>query len=213
MSLCIECIMKNKQWSRDVVVEEIKHVFNSGGDLRHSFVSSKNPRLVSAAIRYFGSWGDAVNASGIDYSEICRLSQESRSAKVTKWSSELITDEIKKIALAGESLAATTVRGKYPSLFSAAVSPKYFNSWRNAVTSAGFDYDEILAKYSSGKSLPSSSRGMKTLIRRLRIIGSDIQNVPSDVARTRYKRLYERAEVHFGSWEKAVKAALQADQF
>ena len=140
-----EYAMVYQNWSRYKVIAEICRLSQEGQDLRHGEIAKKYKTLVSASVRYFGSWGKAVMASGIDYDEIRRKSKSIRSAKVTKWSCERIKGEIKMLAEKGESLDAAKTRSKHPALFSAAVSSRYFGSWREALTSLGVDYDLILS--------------------------------------------------------------------
>lgn len=203
--------MTVQHWSREAVTQEILRIQSEGGDLRHGEISARRQRLVSAAVRYFGSWGAAVFAAGINYNEIRRQSQDARSAKVTKWSREAITDNIRRISEAGEQLSASTVRSNHPALFSAAVSSRYYGSWRNALTSAGIDYDEILAQSRTSCTTPRDVRGMRTVIRRLHVLGRSAEQLSENEAQSRYPRLFEKASVRFGSWKAAVDAAFGPD--
>lgn len=200
--------MSTHRWSRDVVTQEIRRLHEEGADLRHSEVSQFQQRLVSAAIRYYGSWGSAVMAAGIDYITIRKQSQKARSAKVTKWSTESISREIRRLMDAGENLAAATVRKNHPALFSAAVSPRYYGSWRSAVTSQGIDYNTILSGSRSPSNRPRDARGMRTVLRRLAVLADDIRDMSADQVRTRYPRLFEKAETHFGTWQAATEAVV-----
>ena len=199
--------MSTRHWSRDVVVSEIKKLSEDDCDLRHSEVTEHHQKLVSAAVRYFGSWGAAVTAAGIDYTGIRRKSQDIRSAKVTKWSLDSIAEGIKRLIDSGECLAAATVRTNHPALFSAAVSPRYYGSWRNALTVQGLDYDSILTQNRVSSTAPRDARGMRTVVRRLRVLGKSVQPLPGNMAHAKYPKLYERAVAHFGSWEAALEEA------
>jgi len=199
--------MVTQRWSRDVVTRDIQRLAQDGQDLRHSEVTENHQKLVSAAVRYFGSWGAAVTAAGIDYSDIRRRSQDARSGKVTKWSLETISTGIKELIDSGECLAAATVRNNHPALFSAAVSPRYYGSWRAALTAQGLDYDSILTQNRSSSTAPRDARGMRTVVRRLRVLGKSVQPMPGSTAHNKYPKLYERAVAHFGSWEAAIEAA------
>ena len=200
--------MPNQSWSRDSIKHQILSLYSAGEDLRHGAVAANHQRLVSAAIRYFGSWGSAVTSAGIDYQKILQSSLSARAAKVTRWSRESIVAAIKKMAHDGSPLSASAVRDKHPALFSAAVSSRYYGSWRNAVTAAGFDYDAILAE-SRTSAVPSETRGMRTVLCRIRVIGRTARELSEDQARARYPRLCERAALLFGSWHSAVDAAFE----
>lgn len=203
--------MVSQHWSRDKVVREIRRLNEEGQDLRHGEVAGRHQKLVSASVRYFGSWGGAVSAAGIDYASIRRKSQSARSEKVTKWSRDRIAGEIKTLVDTGESLAAATARSNHPALFSAAVSPRYYGSWRDALTSLGVDYDSLLSS-GRGLSVPSGeTRRARTVIRRLRVLSRGPQRLGEDEAKLKYPRFYEQATAVFGTWEAAVAASLGSD--
>lgn len=200
--------MTSQRWSRDKVLGEIRRLNDEGLDLRHGVVAGKHQKLVSASVRYFGSWGAAVSAAGIDYAAIRRKSQSARSAKVTKWSRERIADEIQKLVDRGENLAAATARSNHPALFSAAVSPRYFGSWRDALTSLGVDYDSILSGSRSASAPTGEARRARTVIRRLRVLSQGSEPPTEDEAKTKYRKFYEQAVAVFGTWSAAVAASL-----
>lgn len=199
--------MVTEHWSREVVTKEIQRLSKECQDLRHNAIAGKNSRLVSAAIRYFGSWGAAVAAAGFDYSSIRRESQLARAAKITKWSHERINEEIRKLVESGECLAAATVRQNSPALFSAAVSPRYYGSWREALTANGIDYDAILDQSRASGSRVGEARGTRAIARKLRLMAGENEPLSGAEAQARYPRLYKRAVSRFGSWEAATKAA------
>lgn len=199
--------MVTERWSREVVAREIVRLSKESPDLRHNAVAGKNSRLVSAAIRYFGSWGAAVSAAGFDYASIRRDSQMARAAKITKWSQDRINEEIKRLIDSGECLAAATVRANCPALFSAAVSPRYYGSWRDALTANGVDYDAILDQSRATAPRVGEIRGTRAIARKLRLMAQGDEPLSSTEAQTRYPRLYKRAVSRFGSWEAATKAA------
>jgi hypothetical protein len=203
--------MVSQHWSRDRVVREIRRLREEGNDLRHSEVAGKHQKLVSASVRYFGSWGAAVSAAGIDYATIRRKSQTSRSEKVTKWSRDRIAGEIKQLVDTGESLAAATARSNHPALFSAAVSPRYFGSWRDALTSLGVDYDSLLSSNRGSSPPTGETRRTRTVIRRLRVLSRGPQPLSADEAKKKYPKFYEQAMAAFGNWEAAVEASLSSD--
>lgn len=199
--------MATERWNREIVIREIVRFSKETSDLSHNEIAGKNSRLVSAAIRYYGSWGAAVAAAGFDYAAIRRESQIARALKITKWSQERINEEIKTMIDSGECLAAATVRAKSPALFSAAVSPRYYGSWRDALTSNGVDYDAVLDQSRASTPSVGETRGTRSIARKLRLMGQGDEPLSGEVARTRYPRLYKRAVSRFGSWEAATKAA------
>jgi len=100
-------------------------------------------KLTSAAIRYFGSWRAAVEAAGIDYSQVAALGRQKRAQKITKWTQERILEEIRRLYEAGEDLSSAVVRRKYLPLYATARRKEHFGSWAKAVTAAGVDYSRV----------------------------------------------------------------------
>lgn len=199
--------MATESWSREVVTREIIRLSKETSDLRHNEIAAKNSKLVSAAIRYYGSWGAAVSAAGFDYATIRRDSQMARAAKITKWSHDRVNEEIQKLIQSGECLAASTVRSTCPALFSAAVSPRHHGSWREALTSNGVDYDAILDQSRASAPRVGEIRGTRAIARKVKLMGRGDEPLSGEEAQTRYPRLYKRAVGRFGSWEAATKAA------
>jgi len=127
--------------------------------------------------------------------------------KNIKWSKEKILNRIKKIDRAGEWLAPTAVLKKHPKLFNAAVRNKYFGSWRNALSEAGFNPDEVYQKF-------RNNRKNKKWTKK-RII-SEIQEYKTADLFTIYKtnkKLYSAAYRTFGNWENALKNAKRLKEY
>ena len=53
-------------WSKAKIIAMIIQRHRSGKPLDYASVRRNNPRLVSAAEAYFGTWGNALSAAGID---------------------------------------------------------------------------------------------------------------------------------------------------
>lgn len=71
---------KRTKWDEDLVIYEIRTRFRA----RQSIAASKVPgALYSAAERYYGSWGNAVEAAGFDYGRI-RLRRTTPSARSSR---------------------------------------------------------------------------------------------------------------------------------
>jgi len=165
-----------------------------------------NKKLISAAVRHFGSWRAALAAAGVNYREIREMAQRSRAEKVSKWSKELIVQRIKEMIAAGDSVAAASVRKSKPALFSAAVSDRYFGSWRAAVTAAGVDYDSVLAQ-SQSSARRVESRCRRSVLNKIRTLDRDLLYLPAETIAARYPHLFSLATKHFESWQQAVEQA------
>ena len=62
--------MAKAKWDADKVIKRILALDDLGQDLTCSNVKEIDSALVGAAISYFGNWGSALEAAGLDYAEI-----------------------------------------------------------------------------------------------------------------------------------------------
>ena len=125
--------------------------------LNSHYYATTYPDVYAAAERIFGSWGEAIEACGLDYSLI---------KKYKSWSKQAVLDEIRRLAKAGEPLFSQNAQLRHKPLYMAAI--KRFANWGKAIQAAGVDYKkirlrrnmtkadikkEILALFRSGESL------------------------------------------------------------
>ncbi|PEM64429.1 HNH endonuclease [Bacillus toyonensis] len=59
-----------QKWNKDKVISSIKTMHSNGAKLNGDSVQRNNTSLYSASRRMFGSWRNAIEESGINYSEI-----------------------------------------------------------------------------------------------------------------------------------------------
>ncbi|MCC6446178.1 MAG: hypothetical protein IT210_22340 [Armatimonadetes bacterium] len=194
--------MAQQKWSKERILEEIQYLNGLGKDLSHSRVQTTNPKLTSAAIRYFGSWKNAVEAAGVDYDTIREHSEEQRAQKVSKWSQERIVEEILSLRQTGEDLRASVIEKKYPALFSSA--SRYFGGWQEAIASARIDYVEVKE---SAKEIKQRNRLWSRLLilDRLSEMVLEGENLAPANIQAKYPALYQTAVTHFGSWAATLK--------
>ena len=120
-----------KKWD-DISI--INHIMSKHGrkPLNSSYYSRNNPAVYAAAERIFGSWQNAIEACGLDYSKI-------RKYKV--WTKETVIKEIKKRHKSGQSLNSKCAYKTNRPLYMAAV--KRYKNWGSAVIAAGIDYGKV----------------------------------------------------------------------
>ena len=119
-----EPVIKCRIRPREEILEDLKSIKNK----RCKYNQIHKPYLHSYAIRYFGSWKAAIEAAGFDYSTI---------VWGEKWTKDRVIQEIK--ALDNKSVSCVIKTNNKL----AQAAQKYWGSWENAITAAGFDYDEI----------------------------------------------------------------------
>jgi hypothetical protein len=131
-------IRRYKSWTRDRIVERIRELHNQGADLSWRNVClNTDPQLAAAATKksHFGSWREALEASGLDYDSIRRYQE---------WDDDRILDKVREYADAGKALNAKNVEQDDITLITAA--RRRFDSWHLALTAAGLDYKEIVRR-------------------------------------------------------------------
>jgi len=121
-----EAIRRKNFWSRGKIVEQVRALAAAGEPLNVSSAEVKHGGLVGAAAVYFGSWRNALETAGLDYSKIKRQKD---------WTKEEIVSEIKRMKAQALDLSTTiAVRRKYRNLHAAAV--RYYGSWAAAMKAA-----------------------------------------------------------------------------
>jgi len=63
-------IRRYQQWSKEVIIENIKDLHAAGTELNAKAVEQMDISLITAARRKFGSWDQALTAAGLDYKTI-----------------------------------------------------------------------------------------------------------------------------------------------
>jgi hypothetical protein len=120
-----------KKWDDTAIINHImsKH---KKKPLNSSYYSTNYPAVYAAAERIFGSWKNAIEACGLDYSTI-------RKYKI--WSKDIVINEIKKMYKSGQSLNSKYAYKTDRPLYMAAV--KRYKNWGSAVIAAGIDYGKV----------------------------------------------------------------------
>jgi len=199
--------MGKQLWTPDEVLSRIQSLHQDGHSLSSGDVAEISPRLVSAGCRYFGSWGRAVEAAGIDYSSFVQLARREAYEKRAKWSKERIIERIRAMADKNEPLNTAMVSLKYADLYSAACSPRYFNGWANAVKAAGIAAGPTKPGQRTKLGADLAKWKAELLLERIaQIAGQDLK-VDERVIQSLVPALYEATVRRFGSWEGAVHAS------
>ena len=130
-------VSKHEYWSKERIRQRIRELHAAGESLSHEEAKRNHGALVSAASspRYFGSWGAAIKAAGLDYDEI---------RKINRWTKDNILKTIRRLHKEGQSVNNSNMRKLgYRGMMEAATREENFGSWAAAVEAAGLKYDEI----------------------------------------------------------------------
>ncbi|MDO8588509.1 MAG: hypothetical protein Q7T82_15895 [Armatimonadota bacterium] len=194
--------MSKQVWTQTLIIDIIRELSERRKSLSHGSMADTNPRLVYAAGRYFGSWGAALAAAGVDLAQIRSMSKASRAEKITKWSVESIVDQLRELASRGERMTGLSMRLKYPSLYYAAVSERYFGSWSAAIKAAGVEPNRTRISTSA-----TDAWHGKLLLDRILELKRQYGDLPDELARNLCPEILEAAERRFGDWNRAVELA------
>lgn len=181
--------MTREKWSKEKILSQINELHTNNFPLNAISIMEKDIKLYGAARTHFGSWKNAIEAAGLNYAEI------NHKLKEVTWSKELIASEIQKIASEGGDLRSDSVQKNYTKLHSAA--QRYFDSWKDAIEYAGFNYSSI-------KKIKWNNESVIMNILDLYNAGKDISS--SAMQKTEMP-LFQAGCRLFGSWANAVNAS------
>jgi len=177
----------NEVWSKDLIITTIQERVAKGLPINLGAVQADDHVLYSAAIRYFGTWSAAVEASGFSYDDV-RLNEV--------WSNDLVVAAIQERVARGLPINSGTVQADDRALYGAA--HKYIGTWSAAVEASGFSYDEVRLNQKWSKDL------MITAIQERVAKGLPIN---ATYVNDNNSALYRAARRYFGTWKAAVEAA------
>ncbi|MDZ4816823.1 MAG: hypothetical protein SGI71_11215 [Verrucomicrobiota bacterium] len=177
-------------WTKDEVIKEIQRRGGENQPLYSHHMRKNCPELLTAGMRYYGSWKEAVQAAGIEYDNI---------RKYKNWTNESIIKSIQELNAQGVDLSfRAIVLSKHAPLVYAAIRPKRFGSWRAALLGAGLAPQEIY-RYRSW-----DDESILTEIQRLNAMGADLSSKKMDETAN---SLISTARRRFGNWSEALARA------
>jgi hypothetical protein len=179
-------------WTKEKIVKRIKALYKRGEDLSYNRMARHQQGLLAAANYHFGSWGEAVDAAGLDYAGQVR--------KIPKWSKERIIAAIQDAHKRGDDLSWTSVTRtkRYSALAYAAIRESQFGSWDAALEAAGVPPTRV-RRYEAWDS--------EKIVRRIRDRARQRQPLNSKAMQDEDSKLFNAALNYFGGWDKALEAA------
>ena len=186
--------MFKKIWTPEMIRDIILST-NGKEPLNSHYFSTTYPQIYAAAERLFGSWGNAITASGLDYNSI---------RKYRVWNRMRIVAEIKKRYDNGEPLSCKQVQNTCKTLYMASIH--HFKSWGRAIKMAGLDYDSIRIRRSM------TEEQIHDEIQTLYNAGEDLA-YPNMRKNHQYLLAYGMKKLGGGSWAEARRACGIMDNF
>jgi hypothetical protein len=179
-------------WNKEKIIERVKALYKKGEDLSYNRMARQHQGLLAAANYHFGSWGDAVDAAGVDYANEVR--------KIPKWSDDRIIAAIRKAHKDGADLSWTSVTKdrRYSALAYAAIRDNQFGSWDEALAAAGVDPREV-RRYEAWSE--------DKIVAKIKDRAKAKKPLNSKAMQDEDSKLFNAALNYFGGWDKALEAA------
>lgn len=190
LDLPYESLMRT--WDREQILQEIGKRRASGGSLRATDVQREDANLCAAAARYFGGWGPALEAAGVDYEKV-----RSRRPRDPASVAEALRAWVKKHG----PLHAPTLKNTDQPLYLA----MYRSFGKPGVTAQrlGLPYEPTRSK--SGRVLRSwTAEAVLQAVRDRAARGASLRDL---AIREDDAGLRTAAKKFFGTWREAVRAA------
>jgi len=178
------------KWSQEAIIEAIQAAHAQGADLCWTSVTrdKRYSALAYAAIRenQFGSWDAALDAAGLDASQVRRYKA---------WSEERIVKGIRERRKKRQALNSKAMQEEDSKLFNAALN--YFGSWDKALIAAGVAPKDV---YRRRRWSPEIIKG------EIRGLQREGEELAAPNMRRNHSALYSAACKYFGTWTAAREA-------
>lgn len=185
-----------KSWTKTSIIKEIKTLHKQRVGLNSGSIRKTHRYLMSSACYIFGSWKEAIEASGIKYESIAIKPFKSEREL---WDKNKVINEIIILKSQGKDLNARHICLNNGKLYGAAST--HFGSWRLAIKEAGITYTEIAKR-------PDFKKWSKKLI-----IAKIKERMSLDLPMNSHSveeddfTLWSASFRYFGSWKKAFIVA------
>ena len=179
------------RWTRRTIIEEIRQLNAVGEELNYSSAEENHLNLVRAAAWHYGTWKRAIETAGLSYDDV---------SKYRRWSKERIIAGIREYQAAGGDLSWRVISAEgAPALAAAAVRVNVgFDTWYDAVTAAGIDYEKV-ARYRHWTP--------ERVVKEIQELAEKEAPLSSKLVQGNHPPLYNAAKRRFGQWDDALIAA------
>ena len=179
------------RWTRKAIIEEIRTLHTAGDELNYSSAEENHLNLVRAAAWHYGTWKRAIETAGLSYDDI---------SKYRRWNRERILKGILDYQAAGGDLSWLVISSEgAPALAAAAVRENVgFDTWYDAVTAAGIDYEKV-ARYRHWTP--------ERVVKEIQELAEKEAPLSSKLVQQNHPPLYNAAKRRFKQWDEALMAA------
>lgn len=185
----VRLLNRSRNWSTEAVISEIRERTEGGCDLSYGAARFENPSLVSASVRYFGSWEAAVEAAGLDYAEVRRRHERIPEAE--------IIETIQRMAAEGKPLHYAALARDDP-IIARAMTNRY-GSFDAALEAAGIDKER--------KEHPPTVWSADSVVERIRELHASGEDISPAKMSKEHSTLFAAARYYHGAWSEAVEKA------
>jgi hypothetical protein len=179
-------------WTTHRILQTLRKLHRTGADLAYTQLARAHQPIVSAAAYHFGSYRAAIEAAGIDYAQHLRR---------PRWTKQRIIALIKQARRDGKDLhwSAVTRRGDELSRAAyASLQRRLFGGWDRALHAAGLDADDVSVYRTWDRNM---------VLFELKARKRDGEPLNSAALQDDDPALHAAAVRHFGSYERALRAA------
>lgn len=180
-------IKKTKERSKENIIVELKNRINRGLPINQRSLMKDDIALFSASVSYFGTFGNAIEACGIDYSSI-KAHEE--------WTKEKIFLKLRQRKENGLLLNMASIQQEDSHLYSAIF--RHFGNFEKMFQEIGIDYNQI-------KKLKYWTK--EEIIGKLQKRYESNLPLNSTFLEKNDNSLYTACRNHFGDYETALKQA------
>lgn len=174
-------------WNKETILQAIRQMQAEGRDLSLAAVKDRKlGSLLGPAMHRFGSWRNAIEAAGIDYSTVER---------VREWNRENVLQALRKRYQTGRGMGGGAVQKEDIPLWAAA--KRYFGSYQDALDTAGISIPQPPEEWTWP--IPR----LQEELRKLHKQGADLS---SGRIRKTHRELFYAFRSRMGSWRKAVES-------
>lgn len=189
---------RRTEWSRDLVIAEIREIRGGGAVPSQTWVVKHRPDLYGAAQRLLGGWRSALIAAGEVPERVACESRMANAALRTKWTGPAILEEIRRRRLSGSALNVQAMKeAGLATLLRAA--KRTFGSYDEALAFAGVEY--------AGVRLNTLWDTREVILRGIQSLAEAGSDLNISAAQHTRSGLVAAALRYFGTWDEALRAA------